>query len=123
MKLSHPVARNVLLNLVALAVLLFTLNHSTTPFATVVVGTMALVYVASRGALQFLDYAVSSKAEEDMERVSGLLKPLPENPAAPPAAPQEADSFAIRQTNFWVNLGFDAVIALIVIGALLQTFM
>jgi len=119
MRRPLPIAGNVLSHLVALAALLASLHFATTPFDTFVIGATTFIYVSTRGAIMFLDYGVSNKANEDMVRVIAMNRPLSRNTEIEQKADQEMDELDARQVKFWIDTGFNVLIALIAILNLL----
>jgi len=119
MKRPLPIARNVLSHLLALAVLLTLLRLAKTPFDTVVIGATTLIYVSIRGAISFLDYGVSNKANEDMVRSIVITRPLCRNAEIEKEANKEVDELETRQVKFWIDTGFNCLIALVAILNLL----
>ena len=119
MKRPFPIAQNVVPHLLALAVLLASLHFATTPFGTFVIGATTLIYVSIRGAISFLDYGVSNKANEDMVRATGIIRPLCLDTEMEQSADKEVHDLETRQVKFWIDTGFNCLIALIAILNLL----
>jgi hypothetical protein len=109
----------VLSHLLALAILLASLHVAQTPFEIFSVCATTFVYVTIRGAISFLDFAVSGNAHEEMVRYTGMTGPPVPDDATAILANEEAEDVEARQANFWIDLGFNVLIALIALLNLL----
>lgn len=110
----------VFVNLATAAVILAMFHIAKSPFETIVISALVLIYVSVTSSFSILGHALSQKGHIDLARFIEIAKSLHLNTELYEVAQKEdRDEFQNTQVGFWINAGFNWLFGLIAIVNLL----
>jgi len=113
------IAWRVLVNLATGAVILAMFHIANSPFETIVVSALVLIYVSVISSYMALGYALSKKWHIDLARYIAIAKSLRLNTELEEEAQKEnREEDQKGQTGFWITAAFNMLFGLIAIGNL-----
>lgn len=110
----------VLVNLATVTVIIAMFHIAKSPFETIVISALVLIYVSVISSFSILGHALSQKGHIDLARFIEIAKSLSLNTEIYEEAQKEdQEEFQNIQVGFWINAGFNWLFGLIAIVNLL----
>jgi hypothetical protein len=114
------IAWRLLLNLATGSVILAMFHIANSPFETVVISALVLIYLSVIGSYMSLGYALSKKWNIDLVRYIAIAKSLGLNAGLEEEAQKEnLEEDRKSQSVFWIIAGFNMLFGLIAMGNLI----
>ncbi len=115
----YSIIWRILVNLATGAVILAMFHIANSPFETIVISALVLIYVSVIGSYMTLGNALSEKWHVDLARYVAIARSLHLNTELEEEAQKEnREEDQKGQVNFWITAGFNMLFGFIAIGHL-----